>query len=522
MRASAHAVLIAAWLAAGPARASDLATLGDRLTPHTGTEFAATGALRLRAALLDDLDLDRGPTPSGAPIFPLPLTGGHLLTENDERFRLDLGVYPAGGTVGVVTRVDLADNVPLGGNVNHSSTLAVQSPPSNQVFRLVRAYGVASTPVGLLAAGRMGNDVGLGMLANGGDCADCDSEDSSDRIAFVTPMVGHLWALAYDFAGSGPFFDSRDGTRPISLDPSMNTQALTMAVLRYTSSLSRKRRLAARRATTEYGLYGTYAWQANDVPASYLPLAAPVPISSSQVMSRGLGVTATDVWFRFTAPKVRIEGEGAVILGHIDQPSTIPGITIQHAVTLTQYGAAVQSDFFGDPDDPFSAGLDAGVASGDSAPGFGAFPSVNSAPPQPGDLDGSQANLRNDFTINNFRFHPDYRVDLILFREIIGTVTDAAYLRPHVRQDLYRTHNGRLTASLAGIASTALYASSTPGGKAPLGIEFDPTVSYRASDGFVLALDQGTLFPLSGFDNSTLGLRAKPAQLWRLRFIYGF
>ena len=50
-----------------------------------------------------------------------------------------------------------------------------------------------------------------------------------------------------------------------------------------------------------------------------------------------------------------------------------------------------------------------------------------------GQLDGPQANLPRDHTVDNFRFHPDYHIDQILFREIIGTVTDAIYVRPHVR-----------------------------------------------------------------------------------------
>ena len=50
-----------------------------------------------------------------------------------------------------------------------------------------------SCPIGILAAGRMGSHWGLGMLANGGDCLDCDAGDAADRIAFVTPLArSHL------------------------------------------------------------------------------------------------------------------------------------------------------------------------------------------------------------------------------------------------------------------------------------------------------------------------------------------
>ena len=53
----------------------------------------------------------------------------------------------------------------------------------------------------------------------------------------------------------------------------------------------------------------------------------------------------------------------------------------------------------------------------------------------PGQFDGPQANLPRDRTVDNFRFHPDYHIDQILFREIIGTITDAIYIRPHAARD---------------------------------------------------------------------------------------
>ena len=47
-------------------------------------------------------------------------------------------------------------------------------------------------------------------------------------------------------------------------------------------------------------------------------------------------------------------------------------------------------------------------------------------------------------------FTPDYFIDRILFREIIGTVTGAVYVRPHARVDVMRVAPGVLQASVAG------------------------------------------------------------------------
>ena len=77
----------------------------------------------------------------------------------------------------------------------------------------------------------MGAHFGLGIAANGGDCEDCDHSDSADRIAFVSPIAGHLLALAYDVASTGPFTESKDGGHAIALTPSDRAAGPTLAIL---------------------------------------------------------------------------------------------------------------------------------------------------------------------------------------------------------------------------------------------------------------------------------------------------
>ena len=437
------------------------------------------------------------------------------------RLRTDVNVYAPGGMVAVKARLDALDNVALG-----SAPEGIPSASSTQGARgyavtLERVWGEALTPIGLFAVGRMGSHWGLGMLTHGGDCLDCDSGDAADRVAFVTPLVGHLWAIAYDFSATGPFVPDRSGKRAIDVAPSASVHTVTFAVLRDRSPAARRRRAKAGKDTLEYGAYASHRWQNKDVPATYLPVAQPVAIDSNQVMARGYRATALDLWSRVSGRGYRVELEAAYLMARVDQPSLIPGVKFRDAATSKQIGAALESEA-GDAEDSYRVGLDAGYASGDSAPGFGAFPGVNAAAPKPGDLEGPQARLPYDTTVNNFRFHPDYRVDRILFREIIGTVTDAIYVKPRLRGDVFRFSSGRLSAELAAVASFAVNHQSAPGQKSPLGVEVDPTLSYRSSDGFELAFEQATLFPLSGLDNPELGLRAKPAQLWRLRAAFVF
>ena len=521
MRALALGLLLG--LSPSVARATGFGDYGRELGVEQESTVSLDGYLRVRAEGLYNLDLDRGATPSGELFFPVPLDNpkGQLLTRADMRWRNDLALYAPGGMVAVKARLDALDNLSLGSAPEGIPSASSTQRSDGATIVVKRAWGEALTPIGLFAAGRMGSHWGLGMLTNGGDCLDCDSGDAADRVAFVTPLLGHLFAVAYDFSATGPFVPTRSGSRSIDVLPSASVHTVTFAALRYKTEASRKRRAKAGKSTPEYGAYVSHRWQQKDAPATYLPVAQPVTIDSGQVMTRGYQATALDGWGRLAGPGYRIEAEVAYLTAKVDQPSLIPGVLYREPATSKQLGAALETEVFTN-DESAEAGLDAGYASGDSAPGFGAFPKAGAQAPLPGDLDGPQAQPPGDTTVQNFRFHPDYRIDRILFREIIGTVTDAVYVRPHGRVEIFRVGKGKLEAEVALVASWAVNAESAPGRKHMLGIEIDPTLHYQSADGFDFALEQATLFPQSGLDNPELGMSAQPAQLWRARvaFVY--
>lgn len=508
------------------AQATGFTDHGQDIVPNTETRYELDGIFRLRSEALYNLDLDRGPTPSGQLLFPVSISDPkqQTLTYHDMRLRTDFAAYAPGGVVAVKARVDILDNMPLGGSADGiPGGTTTQRPPDATAFRIKRAWGEVLTPLGYLAAGRMGHDWGLGMLANGGDCADCDSGDAADRVAFITAAASHIFALAYDLSAAGYNVPRKDEVRHIDIEPSAAVRTFSVAILNWRNDAARKRRLKAGKSTFEYGGIYSRRWQSNDIPATYLPVAAgPDTIDAAQVVGRGLNANVFDVWSRLTVPGLRIEVEGAYTMASFEQASLIPGLQMRQQIESRQYGAALESEV-GDERGPLGAGLDMGYASGDDAPGFGARPPLGSLEaPQPGDLDGPQGTPPYDFRVDNFLFHPDYRVDRILFREIIGTVTDATYLRPHVRLRLLDFGTARLQASLAGIASWANYASSTPGGEKYLGFEINPTLAYTSDDGFAAVFEHAVLLPGAGLNNPDLGLSAKPAQLYRLRLSFGF
>ncbi|MCA9515978.1 MAG: TIGR04551 family protein [Myxococcales bacterium] len=515
--------LAGAALATVPARATGFEELGGELGDRVDRHVLWNGTFRLRGALFSNLDLDRGPTPSGQLLFPVPLSdpNAQTLTHADMRLRSDLTFVAPNGGIAVKLRLDVLDGVTLGSAPDGPPSAATGQSPGSAAIAIKRAWAETLTPFGVLAAGRMGSGWGLGILTNGGDCFDCDSGDAADRVAFATPLLGLIWAVALDFTAIGPTTERRGGTHAVDLDPADDVWTFTFALLRYHDARAHTRRKAAGKLTFDAGAYLSHRWQDKDVPAEYTPVAVDVPLTQRQVVTRGFTATAVDAWVRVTHPDFEVEAEGVVLFGGYDQATLVPGALLRDEVTASQWGFALESRF-GDGARGLSGGLNVGAASGDPAYGFGVQQPLGSSAPARGDLDGPQASLPGDARFDNLRFHPDYRVDQILFREILGTITDAAYLRPHGRVVVTDFLAGELVMDLALVASMALEKTSTPGQAQALGVELDPSVSYRSEDGFRVDLDYAVLFPLAGLDNPDLGLGAKPAQLWRLRLGYLF
>ncbi len=521
-RPRAAALAFACTLACAPAaRATGLSDSGDDLVNSDDARVVVHGAMRVRGEALGNLDLDRGTLSSGDPLFPVPLADkkGQWLFGGDLRLRTDIAVYAPGGRTAVKARVDLLDDVPLGDRpvgVPAAATSVITA--GDRVLRVKRAWGETATPVGLLAAGRMGNAWGTGMLANGGDCADCDSGDAADRIAFVSPMFGHVAALAYDVSVAGPTALRRDGVRSVALEPTSAVKSLTFAFMHWSDEATRKRRTAFGRQVFDYGAYVSWRTQARDVPSTYVPFSTPPRMSALQVVSRGWTAVAADAWLRHEGKHHRVELEIAHLRASIDDASLLPGVSLARPVQSAQTGAVLEAQLRTD-DDLHAFELVAGYASSDASPLFGggttlripaADGSVQSVPVPEGDR------------LDRFSFHPDYRVDRILFRELVGRVSGAAFLKPLVRGTLSGNHTGRLVASLAAVGSVATNAASTPSGKSFLGVEVDPTLAWQGADGFTASLEGAVFFPGEALGNPGARLEAKPAGLLRLRLSYAF
>src|SRR5262249_42672840 len=139
-------------------------------------------------------------------------------------------------------------------------------------------------------------------------------------------------------------------------------------------------------------------------------------------------------------------------------------------IKLRQFGVASQTEFRA-IEDRLRLGFGFGWASGDP----GLLPETKRATTLSPSRSGNTYRDRvlGDNTYSEFRFHPDYRVDLILSRNILGRVQGDYYFRPSVDYDFTRTPEGqKLGGGAAVIWTRASEFIQTPGHKRDLGLEF--------------------------------------------------
>ena len=103
-------------------------------------------------------------------------------------------------------------------------------------------------------------------------------------------------------------------------------------------------------------------------------------------------------------------------------------------------------------------------------------------------------------------------MDLILFRDVIGGITDAMYAKPHFAYQV----NPSLALDGSLIYSRAVFRESTPGDANDLGIEMDLGLRLELKNRFGIHLDYGLLLPLDGMDMARVGERQEAEMAQRL------
>jgi len=439
-------------------------------------------------------------------------------TSGNMRLRVD-PTFNVSEQVRIRATVDFLNNVvlgstPVGPNYNEIEFFANgQVPPSagknwfSNAVEVQRIWGEVQTPVGLLSFGRMPAEWGMGIYENAGNGIDSDYGDNVDRIQFAIPIGMVLGGIAiipyYDWYSAGLVYSGMPTGigQPVNIANGDDVGAIGVRLVREDTPDQQKRKLDKGTASMNYGLLFNYKSQ--HLGVTTLSFQSPIPDAVAQVQ-RNASAGTVDLFGRLVTKRFELEAEAIGIFGSIGNVSFDPTTTVGPE-NIRQFGGALRAKGkLGEPG-KFTLGGEFGAATPGAGPGMGVYPGrscdYTKTPPvctvTAGTFDGQQYPTTGSGSINNYRFNPAYQVDLILWHQLIGTVTNGWYVKPTFRWDILEGLN--LHAQV--VYSQAFNAAATPSGvNRPLGVEFDLGVKYQSDDGFVFFLDYGLLKGLSGLD----------------------
>ena len=349
---------------------------------------------------------------------------------------------------------------------------------------------VTNRGLGQLRFGRMGSHWGLGLLANGGEGIDADYQSDADRIMGITKLAGLYLVAAWDFANEG--FVNYNLLDPQAYAYDVNQEddvdQYVFAVARRTEEEEQQAILQRGGVVLNGGVYFVYRNQLLSSQGIVDWYGANPGIEA--FVRRDAEAFIPDVWVQLLWGSLRIEAEAVLIAGSIQNTQTASFALENY--DILQFGGVLEVEYRL-LDDKLGIYFDTGLASGDEdVEGLAV-------------TGGLPAQRSSDRTISTFRFHPNYRVDLILWRNILHQVAGAYYFKPGLSYDFIRNSFGQLFGARADVVwSRATAPVQTWGNDPDLGIEINARLYYRSEDGpelidgFYGSLEYGILFPLGG------------------------
>ncbi|MBW2719318.1 MAG: TIGR04551 family protein, partial [Deltaproteobacteria bacterium] len=311
-------------------------------------------------------------------------------------------------------------------------SLTLTSPPPESFRNTVgdaiyfrRVWGeVTNSTIGQLRFGRMGHQWGLGMLWNAGEgtnqldtALDSDFQSEIDRIQLIGKFKGIFFGVSWDFANKGYIYNPIDDIQNIPIDASRldDTKQWSFLLARRMEPLAQEKRLARGKWVINGGAYFIYRTQF--LSTSTAPLLGTISDIENAFVRRDAKVYMPDGWLQVLWKDMRLEIEFAGILGKIQNisPAEFPPTAEGDKFKLRQWGIAFEGEYRF-LKKKLGVFLKGGMASGDpDVVGLSQYEDLASQPV-------------GQKTVSNFSFHPDYRIDLILWRRIMGRIAGAYYL----------------------------------------------------------------------------------------------
>ncbi len=533
------AVALSAVIARAEAPDSPVAESDADVTSLRWVTFELDGYFRLRNDLYYRPDLGARVGGIGTPLEELSQNLGKtdadsVLAASNLRLRLSPSLT-IGDRLDIHLTMDVLDNLVLGSSADFHQDRA-------DVHLAALAEGQAGVEDGIavkalwldwdilhgltFSAGRMFDHFGLGMVANGGHGLDSDYGDSVDRVGlnirafgftslwfFDAPSEGATSRMPVDGMGQSVDLGSVDDA--IRWGFTIGMQPFGLAELD-----TRAKDLRAGKPVVEWIFRNAFTTQEFESREETDPEECDAAAAGNQfdcvrLIPRNASLWTPDVWVRLDwhprpDVKVRVEAELAAMIGDIERVQTIGDPS--SAKEFLAMGGVLQTEVL---HGPFRYALEFGGASGDDV-AFGPYGQGFASPDDAAYFQDDR--LANNVEVTRFLFNRDYRVDLLMFREIVGTVTNSIYLKPTFGWTPIDAESLRIGGSVSLIYGHAVLAESTYGNDNPLGVETDLNLFYEEPGQLRVDLDAGLLVPLDGLDNVGLGLASKTAFTLQLRF----
>ncbi len=539
-----------------------------RITPLV--TLSNHGYLRLRYNVFHRMDLGAG----GASGFQVPLDStarnaslgesSSVIQSGNLRFRYEPALR-VGELLSVRARVDFFDNLEFGGTPGFGDVSApfpflarTQAPLSDgttgfrdsvrvqaawgdlRLFHRIHFYG-----------GRMPERFGLGVVRSDGAGLDSDHGDHVDALFFKVRLPAATFRIGMEFPGEGAVAESPFRLALDPHDPEQFDDVNRWVFVFESSPLEpdevearRKALHEERRPVVDWGMYHSITRQglssdrndpalANKFPEQCGDVTSGVPVDQDPacyaLTPRSAFFWTPSLWGRLLyRPRpdlaLRIEAELAMVYGRINYTqSFLNASEFDTKKKFFSVGAAFEFELDAGP---HNVRLFSGVASGDgTSRRFGILDGHTIAQEDDAawhDQARRDAAVAANTFVRAFAFNPDYRVDSILFREVIGSVTNAFYFKPAYHRVLLRSGSHVLGGGLSLLAAFAMEPAGTPGGKRPLGVEVGADVFYRLGSALLLRADGAMLFPLSGLNLPEASQSAQPATAVRVMMAVTF
>ena len=455
----------------------------------------------------------------------------------------------------VYATMDLPDNLIMGSTPDGGPLSINQRPdalfdglsdtqvPIDGGVRIRHIWGVWENTFARFDFGRMRHHWGLGILANSGMCLDCDFGDSIDRVQITTELLDVYLTLSWDFVAEGPsgfgVIDQVMG-QPWDWDQRDDVDQYSISIGQRPISpkdYTKQRELLKRgKAAFEWGLYGIMRTQQNagaylDLESAQASPETPDPAEGGYTLYPArLQVFTPDLylsWKKRPTPSseysFKLEAVGQfgevvhvplstfAVQGSsacrdqsipIDQcPASLSYSPLEREIMT--WGYALEFDV---KQGNVRFGLHHGGASGDDNSGYFGGTSYLSQ--------GALADpTAYDPDLNGFRFDRDYIIDLILFREVLGGVHNALYVKPYFAYEIPQAMDTVWGFKMSAIYGMAINPEFTAGGESGLGLEGDLEAYILQKNRFRFSAAYGILMPFSGLNLRVGGNLVKEANL---------